>query len=63
LLRSKGWVGNEIVFTGLMTMIGIECEWRMRWTKVKDDSFGFVNEEQKEDGRWAYIDEWNYRRA
>jgi hypothetical protein len=63
LLRSPGWTGNDIVFTGLMTMIGIECEWRMRWTRTSDDEFAFVNEERMPDGSWAYIDEWRYRRV
>jgi hypothetical protein len=62
LLRSRGWDGDEIVFTGLMTMIGIECEWRMRWMKSGEDAFGFVNEERAADGSWLYIDEWRYRR-
>jgi hypothetical protein len=44
-------------------MIGIECEWRMRWTKTSDDEFGFVNEERLADGSWVYIDEWHYCRA
>ncbi len=34
MLRSaQGWVGDEIIFSGLMTMIGINCEWRMTWTE------------------------------
>jgi hypothetical protein len=64
MLRSKdGWIGNQIAFCGLMTMIGIDCEWRMTWTKTSDDGFDFVNEEKLADGSWAYIDEWRYRRA
>jgi hypothetical protein len=63
MLRSKeGWVGDQITFHGLMTMIGIECNWRMTWTKVSNDEFGFVNEEQLQDGSWAYINEWRFRR-
>jgi len=63
LLRSpEGWVGNSIAFTGQMTMVGINLEWRMRWTKHSDDAFCFVNEEQNPDGSWAYIDEWTFRR-
>jgi hypothetical protein len=62
LLRAAGWAGNQVVFTGLMTMIGIECNWRMTWTKTGDNEFGFVNEEQLADGSWAYIDEWRYWR-
>ncbi|MBZ5636540.1 MAG: hypothetical protein LAO55_25735 [Acidobacteriia bacterium] len=63
ILRSReGWAGDQIVFSGLMTMIGIDCEWRMTWDKKSDDEFGFVNEEQVADGSWAYIDEWRFRR-
>lgn len=63
LLRSpEGWVGNGIAFTGMMTMIGLNLEWRMRWTKHNDDAFGFINEEQNPDGSWAYIDEWRFQR-
>ena len=63
ILRSAGgWVGEQIVFSGLMTMIGINCEWRMTWTREGADQFSFVNEEQKEDGSWAYIDLWRFWR-
>lgn len=44
-----------------MTMLSVECEWRMRWTKESDDRFSFVNEERDGD-RWVYIDEWRFRR-
>lgn len=63
LLRSaEGWVGSTIAFTGTMTMIGINLEWRMRWTRHRDDTFSFINEEQNPDGSWAYIDEWRFKR-
>ena len=63
ILRSEGgWAGRRIFFSGLMTMIGIDCEWRMTWTKVSDDEFGFVNEERDDSGSWACIDEWRFRR-
>jgi hypothetical protein len=70
MLRSKeGWMGNRISFVGAMTMIGIDCEWRMTWIKSSDDEFKFVNEERLpgsnveiEDGSWSYIDEWRFRR-
>lgn len=64
ILRSpRGWIGERIVFSGLMTMIGLNCEWRMTWTKRGKDEFGFINEERNEDGSWAYIDEWRFRRS
>src|SRR5262249_33358653 len=63
VLRSaEGWIGNQIVFTGLLTMIGINCEWRMTWTKSSDDAFGFINEERMSDGSWSYIDKWTLTR-
>ena len=63
MLRSgEGWGGNQIVFTGTMTMLGVECEWRMRWTKESEDQFSFVNEERGADGSWEYIDEWRFCR-
>jgi hypothetical protein len=63
MLRSpQGWVGEKIVFSGLMTMIGIDCEWRMTWTKEGVNRFAFVNEERGDDGSWAYIDEWRFSR-
>jgi hypothetical protein len=62
-LRSpEGWQDNRIAFTGMMTMLGITCDWRMSWTKTSDDDFGFVNEERAEDGSWQYIDEWRFTR-
>ena len=63
MLRSQdGWHDNQIAFTGLMTMLGFNCEWRMRWTKEGDDLFSFINEERHADGSWTYIDEWRFTR-
>jgi hypothetical protein len=62
LRSSDGWTGDHIVFSGLMTMIGINCDWRMTWTKESADEFSFVNEERNDDGSWAYIDEWRFKR-
>lgn len=63
MLRSReGWVGNRIVFSGRMTMIGIDCEWRMTWSRQSAGEFSLTNEEQNPDGSWSYIDEWQFRR-
>jgi hypothetical protein len=62
ILRSPGWTGNQIVFAGRMTMIGVDCEWRLTWNKATDDQFSFLNEEQLPDGSWGYVDEWEFRR-
>jgi len=62
-LRSpEGRTGHQIVFRGLMTMIGLTRDWRMTWTKSSADEFGFVNEERNEEGSWAHIDEWRFKR-
>ena len=63
ILRSPdGWIKDRIVFSGMMTMIGIDCEWRMTWAKISDGAFGFVNEQLTTDGTWEYIDEWHFIR-
>jgi hypothetical protein len=63
ILRSaEGSKGDVIAFTGLMTMIGINTEWRMTWTRHGPDRFSFVNEEQTDAGSWAYIDEWRFQK-
>jgi hypothetical protein len=62
ILRSTGWSGDQIAFTGTMTMVGVTCEWRMTWSRRGSDEFAFVNEEKTSEGNWAYIDEWRYVR-
>ena len=48
LLRSDhGWEGDQIAFTGPMIMIGIACQWRMTWTKLSENEFRFVDEEER----------------
>jgi hypothetical protein len=62
ILRASGWEGNRLVFSGLMTMIGIDTEWRLTLVKDNPDQFSLLNEECAEDGSWAYIDEWRFTR-
>ena len=63
MLRSaEGWRDNQLAFTGLMTMLGINTDWRITFHRENDDRFSFTNEEKTEDGSWAYIDEWRFRR-
>jgi hypothetical protein len=63
MLRSRGgWIGNRIVFEGLMTMVGLERDWRMTWTAEDADHFRFVNEERTGD-TWIYVDEWRFTRV
>ena len=62
ILRSAGWENDTISFSGMMTMIGINTEWRITLARQGDDEFSFVNEERGKDGSWAYIDEWRFLR-
>ena len=62
ILRSRGWEGNRMVFTGPMMMIGVDCELRQTWTKTSDNEFRFVNEEKLNESSWGYVDEWEFRR-
>jgi hypothetical protein len=63
ILRSaQGWIEDQIVFSGLMTMIGLNCEWRMTWSREESGQFSFINEERNEGGSWAYIDQWRFKR-
>ena len=64
LLRSPGgWQRDSIAFSGLMTMLGIELEWKMTWIKESRDRFRFINEEREGNEGWKFIDEWRYRRV
>jgi hypothetical protein len=62
ILRASEWEGNRLAFTGLITMIGIDTEWRLTLVKDSPDRYLLVNEERAEDGSWAYIDEWRFTR-
>lgn len=62
ILHSSGWSGNQIVFTGPMSMIGVDCQLRQTWTKKGDDEFHVLNEEMMDEGRWGYVDEFEFRR-
>ena len=42
LRSSEGWVGDRIAFTGLMTMIGIDCEWRLTLSRRGSDEFDLM---------------------
>jgi len=63
VLRSEaGWIDNRIVFSGFMTMVGINCEWRMTMTRDGHDRYTVVNEELDTHGVWTYIDQWKLSR-
>jgi len=62
ILRSPGWENDTIAFTGMLTMIGINTDWRLTLRREGNHAFSFVNEERRDDGSWAYIDEWRFVR-
>ncbi len=62
VLRSAGWDGDSLPFVGLMTMIGVNVEWRLTLIRHGDHQFSFLNEERGEDGSWCYIDQWRFTR-
>jgi hypothetical protein len=62
VLQSEGWRGNTIVFTGPLTMLGVDCQLRQTITGKNDDEFHILNEEKLPDGGWQVTDEFNCRR-
>ena len=62
VLQSDGGQGDLIVFTGPLTMLGVDCELRQTITKKSADKFHILNEEKLPDGTWRETDEFNCRR-
>jgi len=62
VLQSNGWQRDAIVFSGPLTMLGIDCELRQTITKKSSDEFHILNEEKLPDGSWRETDEFFCRR-
>jgi hypothetical protein len=62
VLQSSGWEGDTIVFSGRLTMLGIDCELRQTITKKRPDEFHILNEEKLPDENWRETDEFFCRR-
>jgi hypothetical protein len=62
VLQSNGWESETIVFSGPLTMLGIDCELRQTITKKSLDEFHILNEEKLADGSWREADEFFCRR-
>ena len=62
VLQSDGWEGDSIIFTGRLTMLGVDCELRQTITKKNLDEFHILNEEKLADGTWRETDEFFCRR-
>ena len=62
MLQSNGWHGDTIVFTGPLTMLGVDCELRQTITRKGPDEFHILNEEKLPDGTWRDADDFFCRR-
>jgi hypothetical protein len=62
VLQSKGWRRDSIVFTGCLTMLGVDCEIRQTISKRSADEFYTLNEEKIEEGARVVTDEFEFRR-
>jgi hypothetical protein len=62
VLQSKGWQRDSIVFTGCLTMLGVDCEIRQTISKRSADEFYTLNEEKIKEGAWVVTDEFEFRR-
>jgi hypothetical protein len=62
VLHSKGWQRDSIVFTGCLTMLGVDCEIRQTISKRSADEFYTLNEEKIKEGPWVVTDEFQFRR-
>ena len=62
VLQSDGWQGDTMVFTGPLTMLGVDWELRQAISKRGPDEFHIRNEEKLADGTWRETDEFFCRR-
>ena len=62
VLQAKEWVQSQIVFTGPLTMLGVDCELRQTLTKRSENDFHILNEERLPDNTWSMVDELMFTR-
>jgi hypothetical protein len=62
VLESEGWRRDSIVFTGCLTMLGVDCEIRQTVSKGSADEFYTLNDEKIREGTWVVTDEFEFRR-
>ena len=62
VLQAKEWVQSQIVFTGPLTMLGVDCELRQTLTKKSENDFHVLNEERLPDNTWSMVDELMFTR-
>ena len=62
VLQSEGWAGGTIVFTGRVTMLGVDCELRQTIERRTLDEFYVRNDEHLSDGNWNIVDDFDFHR-
>jgi hypothetical protein len=62
VLPSKGWQWDSMVFTGCLTILGVDCETRQTISKRSADESYTLNEEKIKEGTWVVTDEFEFRR-
>ena len=62
VLQSEGWAGETIMFTGRVTMLGIDCELRQTIERRTLDEFYVRNDEHLSDGNWNIVDDFDFHR-
>jgi len=63
VLQSEGWSGQTIVFSGRVTMLGVDCELRQLIERRGPDEFYVRNDERLSDGQWSVVDDFEFRRT
>ena len=61
VLPSKGWQRDSMVFTGCLTISGVEREIRQTISKRSADEFYTLNEEKIKERTWVVTDEFRFR--
>ena len=60
VLESKVWQRDSIVFTGCLTMLGVDCEIRQTISKRSADEFYALHEEKIKEGTGVVTDEFRF---
>jgi len=62
VLQSEGWSEETLVFTGHVTMLGVDCELRQTIQRRTADAFYVRNDERLSDGQWNTVDDFDFHR-
>lgn len=59
---SDGWVGNKLVFSGKVQIVGEVATLRQTLEKLSDREYVIGNEERLPNGQWVALDRYVYRK-